>query len=79
MNETQHKCSVGSLAEVSAVERELKARGYAKSSEGQSQKHVPPGEYVIVSLANVRHHKNGEIQYRIAWVEEINDDVPGVW
>jgi len=69
MTEAVHKCSVGSLAEVSRVERDLESRGFVKSAEGQDQKNIPSGEYVIVSLANVRHHRNGEIQYRIAWVE----------
>jgi len=62
-----YKSSVGSLAEVSAVELELKSKGFVKSAEGQDQKDIPSGEYVIVSLANVRPRRNGEVQYRIGW------------
>jgi len=64
-----HKCSYGNLDEISVVEQSLISRGFVESDEGQSQKNIPPGEYVKVSLTNVRHHRNGEIQYRIAWVE----------
>lgn len=72
MSDEVHKCKHGSLEEVTAIEKTLIAQGFVKSEEGQSQKNIPRGEYVIVSLANVAHHRNGEIQYRIAWVEEDN-------
>jgi len=64
-----HKCKHGSLEEVTAFEKTLIAQGFVQSEEGQSQKNISRGEYVIVSLANVMHHRNGEVQYRIAWVE----------
>jgi len=64
-----HKCKHGSLEEVTAVEKTLIAQGFVQSDEGQSQKSIPCGEYVIVSRANVAHHRNGEVPYRIAWVE----------
>lgn len=69
MNHEIHKCSHGSREEIAAVEKLLTSRGFVESDEGQSQKNIPPGEYVKVSLANVMHHRHGKIQYRIAWVE----------
>jgi len=69
MSSEVHKCSYGSLDEIIVVEKDLISRGLVKSAEGQSQKDIPLGEYVIVSVANIMHHHNGEIPYRIAWVE----------
>ncbi|MDQ6972112.1 MAG: hypothetical protein Q9M30_05640 [Mariprofundaceae bacterium] len=64
-----HKCSYGNFEEISVIERDLKSRGFVESAQGQSQEDILPGEYVKVSFANVRHHRHGELQYRIAWVE----------
>ena len=64
-----HKCSYDSMEEVTVIEDSLVARGFVKSAEGQSQKSFPLGEYVVVCVANIHHHRNGEIPYRIAWVE----------
>ncbi len=69
MNHKGHQCAHGSWDEISAIEASLISRGFVESDKGQSQKDIPVGEYVKVSLANVMHHRHGEIQYRIAWVE----------
>lgn len=70
MGSVSHKCKHGSLEEVSVVEETLISKGFVKSKEGQCQKNIPLGEYVIVSLASTHHHRDGEVQCRIAWVEE---------
>jgi len=71
MNADIHKCSYGNLEEILVIEKALISRGFVEGDEGQSQKNIPFGKYVKVSLEHVRHHRNGEIQYRIAWVERI--------
>jgi len=73
MGSVSHKCKVGSLEEISVIAKTLISKGFVESNKGQSQKNIPRGEYVIVSLANVIHHRNGEVQYRIAWVEQSSE------
>jgi len=69
MSAGRHQCSHGSLEDVSAIEQDLLSRGFVKSGEDQSQKNIPAGEYMIVCIEKFYHHRNGEIPYRIAWVE----------
>ena len=70
MSQGLHKCAYGNMEEITTIEESLISRGFVKSAEGQSQKDIPLGEYVIVCVKNTHHHRTG-IPYRIAWCESV--------